>query len=76
MTEWIKCSDRMPSGNRIGGWSDEVLVCVLYKDGSGHSEMYGHFDADGLYWDEGGSREREDDEIWYWQPFPAPPKLS
>lgn len=78
MSEWVKCADRMPplDARGVGTGSDYVLVCIVYKDGSGHDRLYGHFDRQAMFWDDGGSRKPDDDEVWYWQPFPAPPVIS
>lgn len=67
---WIKCTECMPVEDWHG--SDAVLVCVIYSDGSGRSELFGCF-VNGVFVDENGYRKMDDEEVWYWQPFPEAP---
>lgn len=62
MSEWIKCSDRLPSE-----WFD-VLLTVEFMPGDWRTKA-GGLDSDGKWWLPGAS--------WtptHWQPLPEPPK--
>lgn len=64
MSEWIKCSERMP----------DYFVDVLITDGE-HVELNWW---DGVEWDcwaERNSDMRTYDDVTHWMPLPEPPEV-
>jgi len=63
MSDWIKCSERMPD-------SDDCWVLAVTSSGDVFTAFYSYrFE----YWDDGCSYEDIKD-ITHWQPLPPPPK--
>ena len=78
MSEWIKCSDRLPELN------ETVDIWISGESAGRMTDMGRVFvdDADGWLWvamegiDEGDALEEfghEMDDVTHWQPLPAPP---
>lgn len=67
MTEWIKCSDKLPSpGGVFAAWNSEIeeIERNIYFD-NGHFFVF-----DG----EHGEDDYQTDDITYWLPWPNPPE--
>jgi len=70
MSNWIKCSDRLPElASDDPDCSDNVLAYQIYF---GHQMLQAFYSRDDQLWyDQGG--DQLDGEITHWQPLPAPP---
>ncbi len=66
MTEWIKCSDRMPEEGR------EVLACLVagYSDPRARQMSF-----EGRVWCSGAC-DYDVDEVTHWMPLPSPPEVE
>lgn len=70
MSEWIKCSDRLPEPEpNDPDCSDNVLVYQIYFGRRMLQGFYGHDDQ--LWYDQAG--DQIEDGVTHWMPLPAPP---
>ena len=71
MTDWIKCSDRLPDGKP---YSPRVLTCVVPKCGGYTAIRLGW--VFGTEWmnDGNGTVDNAGFIVTHWMPLPEPPK--
>lgn len=71
MTEWIKCSDRLPEQNKNAILFDGKEVFCGYYEGcdSKNEHCYGNQACDGICY---GWYEKQD--VTHWMPLPKPPE--
>lgn len=73
MSEWIKCSDRIPElAADDTEASDFVLVYQTYFGSRFAQALHGRVDV--VWYDEQG--EIVDGEVTHWMPLPSPPEDS
>ena len=70
MSDWIKCSDRLPEAAMADpDCSDNVLAYQIHV---GHQMLQAFYSQDDQLWyDQAG--DQLDGEVTHWQPLPAPP---
>jgi hypothetical protein len=70
MSEWIKCSDRLPDlGPGDNECSDNVLAYQVYFGSRMLQAFYSRDDE--LWYDQGG--DPLDGDVTHWMPLPSPP---
>ena len=68
MSEWIKCSERLPENEQVVlAYDDDIFLLTFKQTTDGRHKKHGGYfysSDDGEFFD----------EIKYWQPLPPPPK--